>query len=61
MNPANIDTYYKLINVRGIALTKDANQELTDDERAKIKEVLLEYEAKYPRVGAHMRIAIRHL
>jgi tetratricopeptide (TPR) repeat protein len=61
LNPANIDTYYKVLNAKGIALTKDANQELSKDEQAKIKETLAEYEAKYPRVGAHMRIAIRHL
>ena len=61
LNPANIDTYYKLINAKGIALTKDADQELSADEQAKIKETLLYYEDKYRRVGAHMRISIRHL
>ena len=29
LNPANIDTYYKVLNAKGIALTKDANQKLS--------------------------------
>jgi len=37
LNPYNIDTYYKIINAKGIALTKDANQELSKGKQKMIK------------------------
>jgi len=57
LNSANLQTYVHIFRVRGVDLTRH----LTAEEQARLKEQLLDYEKKLPRVNSHIRIGLRHL
>ena len=61
MNATNLETYYKLIEVKGITLPKESSEVLSNADQAKIKEMMLYYAEKLPRVNSHLRVGIRYL
>ena len=61
LNSTNLDTYYKIFEVKGVKLPKDSEEILGDVDQATIKTVLLDYAEKLPRVNSHLRLGIRYL
>ena len=61
LNSANLETLYKIIEAKGVSLPKDASEVLGELDRAKIKETMLYYEEKLPKVNSHLRVGIRYL
>ena len=58
LNSANLDTYYKILAVKGVDVKKAV---LTSEEQAIAKKTLLDYAEKLPRVNSHLRLALRYL
>ena len=56
-----MDTYYKIIEVKGVKLPKERNEILEAADQAIVKDTMLYYAEKLPRVTAHLRLGIRYL
>lgn len=63
LNSCNFDTYYSLLEAKGVKL-RDSNGDflpLSDKDRETVTTTLAECQKKFPRVNAHQRIALRYL
>jgi hypothetical protein len=63
LNPANLDTYYSIIETKGVALpadkTKLASFKLSGQDQAKLLEILSVYVEKFPRINSMIRISLK--
>jgi len=61
INSCNYDTYYKILKTMGFELFDQygAVKKQSADEQKRIKQTLLEYQKIWPRVDAHIRIAMK--
>ena len=56
-----METYYKILETKGVILPKDCSEILGEEDQAKIKETMLYYAELLPRINSHIRIALRYL
>ena len=56
-----METYYKILKVKGVTLPKDSSEILGDVDQATVKDTMLYYAEKLPRVTSHLRLGIRYL
>ena len=65
LNSANLGTYYKLLESKGVKIDQQTvsspESPLSTEQQAQVKEVLLFYASKFPRVNGHLRVGLRHL
>ena len=62
LNSANLETYYKVIDAKGIVLpSRESGAELSPADQDRLKAVLDEYVQGMPRVNAHLRVGLRYL
>ena len=56
-----MDTFGKIIKAKGIQLPADCSEVLSADDQAKIKETMLYYAEKLPKVNSHLRVCLRYV
>jgi len=63
LNSVNFETYYKLIQLKGVQLFDSFERPrlLSSDEEEKVFEVLQYYKKGFPKVNAHVRIGLTFL
>lgn len=63
LNSVNFETYYKLIQLKGVQLFDSFEKPrlLSSDEEEKVFEVLQYYKKGFPKVNAHVRIGLTFL
>ena len=63
LNSVNFETYYKLIQLKGVQLFDSFERArlLNSDEEDKVFEVLQYYKKGFPKVNAHVRIGLTFL
>jgi tetratricopeptide (TPR) repeat protein len=63
LNPSNYETYYSIIETKGLELpadkTKLARHKLSGEDQAKLLEILSVYIEKFPRINSMIRISLK--
>lgn len=61
LNSANLETYIKLLKAKGVKIPSSICDQMSESEQQLLKQELLFYAEKLPRINAHIRIGLRYL